>query len=307
MDDRIERYTDDESGWRYYVDTATGERVLSVTTVLNNFLEEDDTGLNYWKQNNDGQGDAPYWQHLFWYSGHLGTYAHFEALNNYEEGLYGTEERRSIQRIIHGPDSTKAAEWQEDGIPTDEDSILYSVLKKRDWTGCDSRTGRRCTRREEYSLFDVMQEDANWFDDQVSDAFDVLVQDQSNVLAVEKYLFDGNLTAGQTDLVYEDPDNGDVVVVDLKTSSSMRQKHLLQIYAYGMLIESDDSLPDTVDRHEVWRFSPEKRTGSVHSDKPVHDIHEGKYFYVDEYGDYAYDGTYDCRAKFIELADQSDQ
>jgi len=125
------------------------------------------------------------------------------------------------------------------------------------------------------------------------------------VVCVEEYLLQNDIAGGQTDLCYKCPRTGEYVVVDLKTSSGLRQKHLLQTHAYGMLIENEDSLPvDEIGRYEVWRFSPEYREPVVHTDTAFDDVdvHDDSYFYTDSYGDYDYDGESDVRATFLEMA-----
>jgi len=140
MPDGIDRDTDDDGNRIYeFTDDRCGS-ALSVTTVLKRELNQSLKGLYMWKQNNDGSDDAPYHQHLFWYSKQLGTLAHYRALSTLTKGLWGPEEARATQQLLQGPDRETRQEWRDDDVPTSLEAITYSVLKKRDHEGIEQRT-----------------------------------------------------------------------------------------------------------------------------------------------------------------------
>jgi hypothetical protein len=56
------RWTDPDTDQRYYKDR---EKEPSVTTILK-IRDTDDSGLENWRESNDGVGLNPDWQHLFW-------------------------------------------------------------------------------------------------------------------------------------------------------------------------------------------------------------------------------------------------
>lgn len=306
MGSGIGRETGDD-GIRWYHDDR--RRALSVTTVLK-ALEEDTTGLDYWKRQNDGTGDAPYHQHLFWVSGPRGTLAHYATLNPLaDREMWGDEEQHSLTQLVEGvQDDELRAEWRSKGVPTDTTAIAYSVLRNNDTV----------ESREQYELFfgdvalsDVVLRDVEW----VRETFQTEVQpalgiDDDSVIGVEQYLLhdDGGCHpyGGQCDLLYENPD-GETVLVDLKTSSSLRQKHVLQSVAYATAVEGADHIAiESVDRLAVVRCHPDSKTWQVHShDVPTHASGVDNYttdgWFEDEYGNWSYESRDDMWDTFARL------
>lgn len=297
----------DANGLRWY--EVSGVRALSVTTVLSVALEEDTTGLDIWRDRNDGSGDAPYWQHLFWFSAPRGTICHYEALKQFEHAtddppLYGDEESQSWLQLLNGPAEDAYDEYDVAGeAPCEEQSVVYSVLKKRGVV--DSREQ---FEEIDISLTDIVREDTDWFVDKFKDICEELEVADDSVIYVEQFLLNDSVGyGGQCDLVYEDP-NGDVVVADLKTSSGLRQKHRLQSVAYMKAIEQAEEGPDSVDRVEVWRIDPDDRTYQVHANEvPEHAQglawYTDGYWFKDSYGDFEYSDIDEMWSTFRELTD----
>lgn len=298
----IERGKDDD-GRRWYVDG--DDKGLSVTTILKH-LDEDTTGLERWKARNDGQGDSPHHEHIFWYSGPRGTLCHYDALSQFEdhfEGdeMWGEEEASSIEDVMVGP----SPDDFEDGASAENRSVAYSLLVNHDVL--DSREQFDALFPDP-SLTTILERDRNWFEDTFEEACSRLYIDESDVIAVEKYLVaeaDGNVFGGQADLVYRDAD-GNVVMADLKTSSSLRHKHRLQVAAYANAIEQTEGLPDEVDRCEVWRFCPDDESVAVHAEwVPEHDqtdLVTDDHWFDDKWGDFSYEDRADMWKTFCRLA-----
>jgi hypothetical protein len=306
---------EDDSGLRWYTDG--NNRAMSVTTVLG-FLDEDTTGLEYWKRNNQANGDDFHWSHIFWYSAPRGTLCHYHALNQFaDEELWGKEERESLRQVTEGPQPSSAKECEfhdeytdecyscmegalDAGASYDESDVVYSILKNQEVIETREEFSDLL---ENISLSDIALRDLSWFTDTFEDVRHDLGITNESVIAVENFLLDSpNNYAGQCDLLYEDP-SGNVVMADLKTSSGLRQKHVLQAVAYGKAVERTDDLPDTVDRHEVIRLHPDTKTYEVHTDKaPSHtseyDWHTSDGWFSDSYGDYDYDDIDAMYAEF---------
>lgn len=84
--------------------------------------------------------------------------------------------------------------------------------------------------------------------------------DEETVLNVECFVENTDIGyAGQFDLLYVDPDNSDVVLADLKTSSGVYDKHKMQLSAYKHAVNLD------IDRLEVIRMHPDSETYEVSS------------------------------------------
>lgn len=327
----VERHTYDD-GSRYYTDGES--EILSVTTVLD-YLEEDKSGLEYWKDQNDGSDDNPFWQHIFWYSAPRGTLCHYQALKlfedaydgggcscdeqpactnseecpNWEDGdMWGEEEAESMRKVVEGPSEDAYDDYDNPNAPKDLESVTYSILK--DEGIVDSREQYQALFADSTTLADVLRDDVDFFTDKFEYICDELGVDGDSVLRVEKFMLEADIgVAGQTDLVYEDP-NGDVVVADLKTSSGLRQKHRLQSVAYMKAVEASEWGPDEVDRIEVWRIAPSKRNFEVHSHEvPEHadeyDWYTDDYWFEDEWGEFEYDSIDDMWQTFKRLSDKA--
>jgi hypothetical protein len=317
----------DDSGLRWYEDDS-GNRFMSVTTVLG-FLETDDSGLQYWKARNQGDGDDKHWEHIYWYSAPRGTLAHYHCLNPLaDREMWGEEETDALQQITNGPQKPEPCDDHDtvtddcddcvdgtfDDASHDTEDIVYSILHNQDVI----------TSRDTYeeilshcTLAGVALRDCSW----VTDTFENVARELGivgNEVAVEQYLLDESGSfGGQCDLLYVDP-GGNVVMSDLKTSSSLREKHILQSVAYGVAVERADGLPDTVDRHEIIRIDPDSKEYEVHShERPRHmngvEWYDTDNWFADSYGDYEYDsidGMYDefvaCVERAMDAVDDGD-
>jgi len=288
----------DERGRRWYVNE--GSEVMSVTTILRH-LDQDKTGLRYWRRNNQGAGDDKHHEHVMWVAGIRGTLAHWRCLEPLtDRQLWGEEEQAALEAVNNGP---------EDGEFTDAShgmaDIHYSAIKNKD----DSLTRDSFNGGDGFAA--VIHKDVEW----VADEFDRLkrplgIHDNA-IIAVEQYLFDHKHGfGGQCDLLYESP-SGETVLADLKTSSGLRQKHIAQVYAYAIAVEQDADLPTTVDRCEVIRMSPDTQETKVHSSqRPLHVSDNADWFttqnwFEDQYGDYSYDGRADVEDEFQACIDRA--
>lgn len=279
-----------------------GVQYPPVSTVTS-YLDVDMTGLNKWQAKHDGSGDGAYHEHLFWYSRHRGTITHYQCLNPLADGeLVSADERQSIRQILCGPDAEETDEWDED-TPTSLSAIVYSVMKHHNHDYINSRD----EYQHDTELFSILEDDYEW----ANNEFDTLQDELGiNPIAVEQYLVHEDYKyGGQCDLLYEDP-NGNVVLADLKTSSGIREKYLLQTAAYKRAIEDTDGLPDTVDRCEIIRLNADKHDVQVHgSVYPEYvdddaDYYETYQFYTSYYGDYDYDNMNEMWAQYRELLKQ---
>lgn len=271
----------------------------SVTSILKT-RDEDMSGLNGWKEDNDGEGDNAFHEHLFWYSRHRGTLCHWNALNRIADVPYTEDEASSMWAIknidklnddtVHHPSNeimgnTFTVDGENhtevwDATPRD---VLYSVWKNKhvaeSWGQFyDSYPPHRPHDFYSVGLSKTLNRDINYF----VEAFDRMCEKmgvtEESVIAAEQYLFDDEYEyAGQVDLVYESP-NGDTVVADLKTSSGCYIKHRLQGAAYAKAIERTDGFPNEVDRLEVWRMQPDKGEYVVHSGDETVPMHSDKYW-----------------------------
>lgn len=270
----------------------------SVTTILKT-RDDDKSGLHKWQDENDGEGDNAFHEHLFWNSRHRGTLCHWHALSTIGDVPWSEDEAdsdwalRNIQHIDSDDDILAEddilGEFHVDGSDHEEvhnttpREVLYSVLKNKDavesWGEFYDRYGAY-NGHKHYSqgLYDVVGNDIEFFVevfDRFRNKLDIAAED---VVAVEEFLFDEEYGyAGQVDLVYEDS-KGRTVVADLKTSSGCYEKHKMQGAAYGKAVERAMNLD--VDRIEVWRIHPDSGQYAIHShDDSVSGLHTAEYWY----------------------------
>ena len=269
--DTPKRWTDPTTDNRYYRDE---QKEPSVTTILK-LREQDTTGLDNWRADNDGAGLNPDWQHLFWYKRHRGTLCHWYALSTADESLeYSADERGSRHELYYQSDKEVT-----DSSPRE---VLYSVLKDR---GTVEDYGDFYRQHPPYKqsdyyrkqLWEVVNSDIEYFRDTFRE---MVAAVGGRPRVVEQYLLDHTYGfGGQVDLVWEYPD-GTIAVCDLKTSSSNRDKNKLQSAAYAKAVENDDGIAvDTVDRTEVWRIHPDSGTFSIHSHENATPLHTTNYWY----------------------------
>jgi len=279
--DGISREQTDEG--RMY--TADGIQVPSVTTVLSR-LDEDTSGLEWWKQQNDGQGDNADHEHLFWYKRHRGTLAHVAALGPLaDRPLWSADEQSSLEAIAaHRNDVDR----------------IYSVVKDHDVWDVDSWPDLPMWRAEHgadglATLQDVLRMDVNYVRSAFAEVRTELGITPESVVDVERYVINETVGyGGQADLVYDDGDER--VIADLKTSSGLRHKHRLQALAYAR------ALPYEVDRMEVIRLHPDTHSWHVHSPTDASEHHDTDYWFSGQYGDVDYVDETDMWATFTDLA-----
>lgn len=255
----VERYLDGDDKRHYETDPDID--VLSVTTIL----DEKDDGKEYWletwKENNDGVSDNAYWEHILEYKQNRGTMAHYAALSQLEEmhphddELWGGDERSSLNAIM-------------DRVGDDE--FMYSIMKDRDWVA-NQEAYNAYLENEENHLDDIFYHDLDYFkkgfaeimlDKGVTPEY---VESVEHMFALPENEESGhNGFGGQADMIYEDPATGEHVVVDLKTSKSIYDKHKYQVAAYAQAaMESPDMNGDYIDRAEIWRINPDKKEKEI--------------------------------------------
>lgn len=251
----VERYLDN-SGDRHYTDR--GADVYSVTTIL-----DKDSGRNFglekWREQNDGAGDNAYWQDLLKYKQNLGTLAHNAVLAPLE----------------HPDDPEKA--WTDDEASSlkemdalaESDDVLYSLFKDRGWVSSREAFGTYLDRRSG-RLHDVFEKDMDYIQEKFGEIAEERGITPENVTGVEEMFVipddvDTNGFGGQVDLLYEDPETGEHVVADLKTSKRVRKKHKLQVAAYAYAASNHPDLNgEEVDRCEIIRVNPENQNTQVY-------------------------------------------
>ena len=256
-----------------------GKKLPSVTTVLKT-RDDDKSNLYAWQDRNDGEGDNAYHEHLFWYSRHIGTLGHWYALKNLDDTLDWSNDEEQSKNELH---YQQASEVRNDS-PRE---VLYSIVKSQH--GVES-WGEFYDRYQPYKngkyyrdeLVSQAERDIGFFVDGQSRLWSKLDIGPADTIAVEKFLFNEEFGyAGQVDLVYEDPSNGDIVVADLKSSSGCYDKHKIQGAAYGKAIELAEDVPvESVDRLEVHRAHPRSGQMAVHtsSETATHDVHTTQYW-----------------------------
>lgn len=272
--DTYEGLHEDVDEIRLYTYDPTGETLPSVTTVLKT-RDEDKSNLYDWQDRNDGEGDNPYHEHLFWYSRHRGTLCHWYALTELDPSLeWSDDEQQSEDEILE-----QSAEEVEDDSARE---VLYSVEA---YNHAVESWGEFYDKYPPYKNHDFyafaleerLERDIDFFVSTFNQICEKIGVTEDDVIAVEEFLFnleDGY--AGQVDLVYECPQTGDVVVADLKTSSGCYTKHKTQGAAYGNSVEK--LLDLDVDRLEVWRIHPDSGQWAVHCHDEVLDIHTSKWW-----------------------------
>jgi len=279
-----------------------GTQYPSVTTILKT-RDEDTTALDNWKEDNNGEGDNANHKHLFWYSRQLGTLGHWNALNSLSSVPYSIDEARSrhaIEYVDHLNDNTpiplnddRCGSFVLDGSNHEEihaassRDVLYSLLRDRNAVSSwgefrDVYPESLSMKRINQALVNFLERDIQFFTEAQQHLWDQLSITTDDVIAIEQYLYDDEYEyAGQVDLVYEDPENGDVVVADLKSSSGCYDKHQLQAAAYGKAVEREPSINvDTVDRLEVHRTHPKSGKMVVHTNTYTYDFHKGYWWNI---------------------------
>lgn len=256
----VERYLDSEEK-RHYT-RGSDINVLSVTTILDEKNNgEEPYGIKKWKENNDGRGDNADWRDILEYKQNRGTLAHYAALSDLEEHhphgdrLWSSDEESSLDEVMERAYDT---------------GFMYSVMKDRGWVE-DQKAYREYLQREDTTVDDILYNDLEFFKDGFSDIMGEKGVGEGNIEAVEHmFALPENEESGhkgfggQADMIYEDPETGEHVVVDLKTSKQIYQKHKYQVAAYAQAaMESPEMNGDYIDRAEVWRIHPDSEDVEV--------------------------------------------
>jgi len=254
--DEINRYLDGEQK-RHYTDEEIDR--YSVTTVIDE-LEGEKDALKWWRRNNDGKGDNPDWQHILEYKRNRGTLAHHAAMAELNEEVHGAE--------LWSQD--EADSLKETYSRTDDSQFLYSILADRGVVS-DQEMYKNTIAETDTTIEDVFFNDMDWFSNAFQDKAEDLGINADTTIAVEKmFLIPANEDhggyGGQVDLLYEDPETGDTVVADLKTSSAVRDKHKYQAAAYAKAVEQTPGVSvDEVDRAEIIRLYPDDQETEVYT------------------------------------------
>jgi len=253
----INRYLDGDENRHYEKDPDLD--VYSVTTILDD--DEEPDYIKYWKQKNNGVGDAAFWKHILEYKQNRGTMAHYAALSQLEQHhphddqLWSEDEKSSLNEIM-------------DCVGDDE--FMYSIMKDRGWVP-NQEAYEDYREMEDTELDDILYKDLEFF----KNAFAETMLDKGvtpeDVLSVEHmFALPENEESGhkgyggQADMIYEDPATGEHVVVDLKTSKDVYKKHKHQAAAYAQAaLESPDMNGDYIDRAEIWRINPDQEETEI--------------------------------------------
>jgi len=257
--DEIRRYLDDKEKRHYEQDDTN---VYSVTTILEEEHDEEPGYITGWKRNNNGQGDNADWRHILEYKQNRGTMAHHAALSQLEQHhphadeLWSEDEEQSLNAIMDR---------------VGDQDFEYSILKDRDWVETQEAY-QTYKEQEDNDLFDIYQQDIDFFTDSFAETMlnkGVTPEDVESVehmFALPENPESGHKGyGGQADMIYEDPYNGDHVVVDLKTSKDIYDEHKKQAAAYAHAAkESPDMNGDYIDRAEIWRFNPDQEEKKIY-------------------------------------------
>lgn len=269
--EEVTRYLDGDEKRHYEKDPDLD--VYSVTTILDEKNEGEPDHITYWKQANDGQGDNADWEHILEYKQNRGTMAHYAALSQLEEHhphddhLWSEDEKTSLNEIM---DRVGDGEFE------------YSILKDRGWTESVAAY-QDYKEMEDNDLADIFYQDLDFFKDAFAETMLNKGVTPDDVLSVEHmFALPENPESGhegyggQADMIYEDPATGEHVVVDLKTSKDIYDKHKYQAAAYAQAaLESPDMNGDYIDRAEIWRFNPDTK------EKEVYEIDDHKEYWGD--------------------------
>ena len=258
--EEVKRYLDDDQK-RVYEGPDAPDGVYSVTTILG-ARDDDKEGLKYWKRNNNGEGDNADWEDILHYKQNRGTLAHYTALNRFDHVF---DEGPTMWTEDEQDSKAELNQMQED------DDYIYSLVKDRgyvnDWEGY-----LILRDNETFKLDDILQDDLDY----VQEEFDKICRERgikaSTVEQVEAMFalppngesgHDGY--GGQADLLYTDPETGEHVVADLKTSKRVYDKHKYQIAAYAQAAKEHPELNgEEVDRAEIIRISPDEEEVQVY-------------------------------------------
>jgi len=257
--EEVRRYLDEEERRHYEKDPDLD--VYSVTTILDQKNEGEPDHLKYWKEANDGKGDNADWEHILEYKQNRGTMAHYAALSQLEQHhphadqLWSKDEKQSLNAIMNR---------------AGDQDFEYSILKDREWVNSVAAY-QDYKQNEDNDVTDIFHQDMDFFKNAFADTMLSKGVTPEDVLSVEHmFALPENPESGhsgyggQADMIYEDPATGEHVVVDLKTSKDVYDKHKYQAAAYAQAaLESPDMNGDYIDRAEIWRFHPDNKEKEI--------------------------------------------
>lgn len=166
-------------------------------------------------------------------------------------GEDGKEHHSDLLRFAQLQGTLLHAEVQE---PYSEEQIWG---KEEDMAEQELKNFGEFKGRDAWELY---KDNREWFVPTVQEMID---EEIDEVLFVEDYCFHGEPAyAGQVDFVYRNKD-GEVVVLDFKTSKQVGYTYLLQTNAYARVIE--DALEEPVDKLQVARANPEHEDSELFS------------------------------------------
>jgi len=258
--EEISRYLDDDDKRHYEKDPDLD--VYSVTTILDEKNDgEEPYGVRKWKENNDGENGNPNWRHILEYKQNRGTMAHYAALSQLEEmhphddHLWSDDEKSSLNEVMDR---------------SDDYDFMYSVMRDRDMVSSEEAFDDYM-KMQDTTTDDLLYEDLDFFKNKFNEI--LLKRDISpdQILSVEHmFALPENPESGhegyggQADLIFEDPETEEHVVVDLKTSKSIYDKHKYQAAAYAQAaLESPNMNGDYIDRVEIWRINPDQKEKEI--------------------------------------------
>lgn len=136
-----------------------------------------------------------------------------------------------------------------------------------DWTD-DEEHSEQCLKGKrtheetgltgDYETWQRFKQDKEWALSAWEMIRDVYGIHPENTLDVELFVMNREVGyAGQFDLLYQDTDDNETVLADIKTSKRVYDKHLLQLTAYSYAVDI------AIDRMEVLRVNPDGETWEV--------------------------------------------
>ena len=243
---------------RLYYHDSISKPLPSVTTITDERVDPDkDDAINGWKDFYDGQTErtSPWWKDQMVFKQYRGTLGHWAIQTQLADLPKGEEEHEAETALQNWADHRPSA--------TDEDIPVFGDPSHYD--GEDA--------------WDTAMRDINWVCNQFDSHEATPDIGPEETVCVEQFLYDTEYGyAGQSDLVYDDPETGERVLADLKLSSAVRHDYLLQLAAYARILDDNlgrsseesyrtpsSSLEDEkgIDRLEVIRLYPDDRVVEV--------------------------------------------
>lgn len=238
LDDR--QLADDESGLdddneiRLYYTPDLSFVAPSVTSITSRRVDQErDDAIGGWKDRYDGSSSycKPHWKRQLKFKGWRGTLIHYTCLSTLGSTSSGNES-------------------------------YYTRVGDTDRGIEEYKAERGLKQMDEYDGADAWNKscrDSYWAKQEFEDLCAERGIDEETIVAIEEYVCEETFQfAGQADMVYED-EEGELVVVDIKTGSAVRMDNKVQIAAYAY------ALPYDIDRAEIWRLYPDDSDVEIQS------------------------------------------